>query len=205
MPSPPTPLTDRPEDLTRRNQAAIAAIAALRPANAPEADQAALYVAAFEQSMECLHLAKQPEATFDQAQKCRAQANSMMRQSQGALRLLLRLQAARQSTEADNEARDKAAQTEQRAINLMTEALAPQPAGHAPSPCGRGLGEGAVPAKLDTPKPDTAVPPERAALITRMGRIPNAPGDHRVRARTTTSLTPAFTTLDQQFAEAPAA
>ena len=44
----PPPPGDSPDDLVRRDHAAIARIAALAPANAAEADLAALYVAAFE-------------------------------------------------------------------------------------------------------------------------------------------------------------
>src|SRR5271169_2188302 len=108
----PPPLTDCPEDLARRDHSAIARIAALCPANAAEADIAALYVAASEQWKQCLHFAQQSDPTTYWAQKCRAQANSMMRQSQSALRLLLRMQAAREKLEADSEARDRAATAE---------------------------------------------------------------------------------------------
>ncbi len=94
----PPPLADSSENLTRRDHAAIARIAALTPANAAEADLAALYVAASEQWKDCLRLVQQPDISEDWAMKCRAQANSMMRQAQSALRLLLRLQAARQKT-----------------------------------------------------------------------------------------------------------
>jgi len=47
----PPPLTDSPEDLTRRDHAVIARIAALAPANAAEADLAAQFVAASEHQM----------------------------------------------------------------------------------------------------------------------------------------------------------
>jgi len=110
------------------------------------------------------------------ALKCRAQANSMMRQSQSALRLLLRMQAARQKLEADNEARDRGAWTEHSAMNLMAEALSPQPPPTAladpppppepaeppPSPCGPlregGWGRGpsqrsTIPARTTRPSP----------------------------------------------------
>ena len=175
----PPPLTDSPEDLARRDHSAIARIAALCPANAAEADIAALYVAASEQWKECLRLAQLPEISLLGSLKCRAQANSMMRQSQSALRLLLRVQAARQKLEADSEARDRAAATEQRAINLMTEALPPpavpatmaEPVAPAPSPCGRGLGEGAVPARPHTTKHDTPFSPQRAAMIRLLKRL----------------------------------
>src|SRR5271163_2842320 len=112
----PSPPTHSPEDLARRNDSAIARIAALCPANAAEADIAALYVAASEQWKECLRLAQQPEMSLLGTMKCRAQANSMMRQAQGALRLLLRMQATRQKLEANPEAGDRAAWTEHCAI-----------------------------------------------------------------------------------------
>src|SRR5713226_9217120 len=70
----PPPLTDNPDDLARRNHAAVARVAALVPANAAEADLAALFVAASEQWKDCLRLAKLPETTPQMAPKCRAQA-----------------------------------------------------------------------------------------------------------------------------------
>jgi hypothetical protein len=125
----PPPLGDSTDDLARRDHAAIARIAALTPANAAEADLAALYVAASEQWKDCLRLAQQPDISACWAMKCRAQANSMMRQAQSGLRLLLRMQVARQKTEADSAARERAAWTEHAAIGLMAQALpaSPQP------------------------------------------------------------------------------
>src|SRR6266852_2646582 len=73
----PPPLSDNPDDLARRDHAAIARIAALAPANAAEADLAAQFVAASEQWKDCLRLAQLPEATPEIALKCRAQALSM--------------------------------------------------------------------------------------------------------------------------------
>src|SRR5713101_5974127 len=132
----PPPLTDGAGDLARRNHAAITRIAALIPANAAEADLAALFVAASEQWKDCLRLAQLPETTPDMAPKCRAQAVSMMRQAQGALRLLLRLQEAREKREANSAACNRGAWTEHCAIGLMAEALSPQPAMRAPpAPC----------------------------------------------------------------------
>src|SRR5712692_1881832 len=77
----PPPLSDHPDDLTRRNHAAITRIAALVPA-----------IAASEQWKDCLRLAQLPETAPEMAPKCRAQALSMMRQAESALRLLLKLQ-----------------------------------------------------------------------------------------------------------------
>src|SRR5579875_2057252 len=146
----PPPPGDSPEDLLRRDHAAIARVAALVPANAVEADLAAQFVAASEQWKDCLRLAQDPDMAPKWAAKCRAQALAMMRQANAALRLLLRLQARREKIEADNVTRDRAAWTEHCAIGFMAEALAsphpdPLPEGEGaekPSPSGRGLGEG---------------------------------------------------------------
>ncbi len=188
----PSPPTDSPEDRARRDRAAIAKIAALCPANAAEADIAALYVAASEQWKECLRLAQQPERSFHGALKYRARADSMMRQAQSALRLLLRMQAARQKLEADSEARDRAAWTEHCAIALMTEALSPPPAPVAAEPptaepqpaaappllAGGGRGEGAAPGRHHAAEHDAALHPHSAALIRRMGQADEPPDEN---------------------------
>ncbi len=75
----------------------MARIASLCPATPAEADIAALYAAASEQWKHCLHLASQPDITPEWAGKCIAQANAMMRQTERAMRRLLRMQAGRQS------------------------------------------------------------------------------------------------------------
>src|SRR6266849_1948915 len=100
----PPPLSDNPDDLARRDHAAIARIAALVPANAAEADLAAQFVAASEQWKDCLRLAQLSETTPEPAAKCRAQAISMMREAKSALRLLLKLQEARGKRDADKTA-----------------------------------------------------------------------------------------------------
>ncbi len=183
----PSPLTDSPEDLARRDRAVIAKIAALCPANAAEAEQAALYVAASEQWKECLRFAQQPERSFHGALKYRALANSMMRQAQSALRLLLRIQTARQKLETDSEARDRAAWTEHCAIALMTEALSPQPAPAAtaeappqpePAPAppplaGGGRGEGAAPERHHAAEHDAAIHQHSTAPSRPIGRVPD--------------------------------
>jgi len=160
----PPPPGDRPEDLLRRDHAAVARIAALAPGNAVEADLAAQFVAASEQWKDCLRLAQDPDMAPKWAAKCRAQALAMMRQANAALRLLLRLQTRRGKLEADNAACDRATWTEHCATAMMVEALAaaphpgplpegegaekPAPSGRGaeqPSPSGRGLGEGEPP------------------------------------------------------------
>jgi hypothetical protein len=138
----PPPPDDSPEALVRRDHAAIACVAGLAPANAAEARLAAQFVAASEQWNDCLRLAQLPETTPEWAAKCRAQAATMMRQSNSALRLLLRMQEVREKREATNAGCDRAAAAEHIAISLMAEALSPRP---HPDPLPEGEGEGAAP------------------------------------------------------------
>jgi len=197
---PPPGVKPGPDELLRRDHAAIARIAALVPANAAEADLAAQFVAASEQWKDCLRLAQAPETTPEWAAKCRAQAASMMRQANSALRLLLRLQEAREKREAANAGCDRAAWTEHCAIGLMAEALAPDPhpnplpAGEGappllPVPLGEGRGEG-EPDVMAEAEHYAVIYPERAALIRALGRVPDdvsfgPPDDELVQALVT--------------------
>lgn len=118
------PLVDAsPQAQAHRDHAAIVQVAALCPANAAEAVLAGQYVAANAQAMDCLRLARDPDITPDWALRCTAQAASMMRQAQGAMRLLLRAQAVRVKQEADRSAVDRAAWTEHCATQWMIGAL----------------------------------------------------------------------------------
>ncbi len=210
-PTLPPPLTDSPEDLARRNHSAIARIAALCPANAAEADTAALYVAASEQWKKLLRLAEEADTTSYWAQKCRAQANSMMRQANSALRLLLRMQAAREKREANNEARDRATWTEHCAIGLMMQALSPhpQPAATAEPPPPPAPKPRPQPQPAKEPQPalraaehDTAVSPQRAALLRLMETLNDPPPDGDLVQSLIAALLQPPTTPDRQFAEA---
>jgi len=153
-------------------------VAALLPTNLAEAKLAALHVAATEHALACYHRAEQPEAHTLSQQKCLALAASLTRQAGSTLRLLQRTQAIRHKTEANQQASNHAAWTEHCALNLMAEVLqqsspwrsqeaaepdstqddgaspqATEPAeSKAPSPCGRGLGEGAEPGRTQDDK-----------------------------------------------------
>lgn len=91
----PPPISDLPEELAARDEAAIAAVALLDPADAFEARLAARAVATDAHAMDSLRLAGQPGATPEQVQRCRAQATAMLRASDSATRQLERRQAAR--------------------------------------------------------------------------------------------------------------
>jgi hypothetical protein len=131
----PPPVTGDPGDEARRDRAAMAGVAALRPENAAEGRLAAQFVAADAWAMDCLRLAQEKRREPDIARKCRAQAMGMMREGKSALRMLLRLQAVRQKIEADEEAANRAAWAEHGAAGMMAEALAAASDGpHAPVP-----------------------------------------------------------------------
>ena len=95
----PPPISDLPEERVARDQGAIAAVAALRPADAIEARLAARVVAADAHATDCLRLAGLPGRTAEEVRRCRAQASSMMRASDSALRTLRQMQAARAKAE----------------------------------------------------------------------------------------------------------
>jgi hypothetical protein len=97
----PPPVTDMPEERAARDEAAIAAVADLRPENAFEARLAVRAVVADAQAMQCLRFAGQPGQPPEKAHGLRAQALAMMRASQGALRSLQGLQAARAKAAAE--------------------------------------------------------------------------------------------------------
>lgn len=115
--------TDAPEALAWRDHAAIAQVAALCPANAAEAALAGQYVAANAQAMACLSLTRDPDLSPEWMLRCTAQAAAMMRQAQGAFRLLLRTQADRRKLEADANAASQAAWAEHIAAEWMREAM----------------------------------------------------------------------------------
>ncbi len=107
----------------------MAAVAALKPVNAAEGRVAAQFVAADAWAMDCLRLAQVKRREPDIAQKCRAQAMGMMREAKSALRVLLRMQAARQAMQRDEEAANRAAWAEHSALGMMGEALGGASAG----------------------------------------------------------------------------
>jgi hypothetical protein len=190
-------------------------VASLLPANAGEAVLGAQFVAAHAQAMDCLRLARVPGTDTARALQCSAQAASMMRQAQSAMRLLLRGQEARQKIEADNVAVDKASWIEHCAAGLMAQALPGAPPlvmaePPAPEP------PAAEPVQEAEPEADPVAEaeeyavlyPQRAALIRRLGRVPDnvpfgPPEDRLVRALVT-SRTPTLLALDREAAEARA-
>src|SRR5271166_7020033 len=122
----PPPLSDAPEERAARDEAAVASLAVLKPADAFEARLAARAVAADARATECLRLASVPKMHPDRVDQCLRQANAMMRASEAALRSLHAMQAVREKAEqaveqtapapAEPPARDLTAAAEQYAL-----------------------------------------------------------------------------------------
>ncbi len=169
----PEPPNETPEIRYQHMQAAIAAVASLCPVGLAEARLAARYVAADEHASECLrevgHLHDNPAMQL----KCRAQSISMARQSESALRTLLRLQALRLKRDAKPETADAAVWAEHIAAQAMTAALtggAPESNTASPNPPEEV--QAPAEAELSEVQLYEAIYPERAALIRRHGGVP---------------------------------
>ena len=187
----PPPRDDSPEALHERNEAAVAAAASLCPVTAAEAILAAQSVAAAAHATECLRAANDPGMALAMALKCTAQAASMMRQSQSAIRSLQQMQAIRIKRDSNEAAAAAAAMAEHIAASSMTTRLTgPMAAPEPPPPeplIEPPLIEPAPPPEVDQPEvrtteaasPDSpdaemyaVLYPQRAALIRRHGGVP---------------------------------
>jgi hypothetical protein len=157
----PSPATAAPEDRAARDEAAIAAVAALHPADAYEAILATQIVAANAHALDCLRRAVQPGLDEAAVHRCRAQAGSMMRHMQSGLRMLRRDQAAREKAEA---AMQPAAMA--RAGYWFRDVTAPEPARREAEP----PADSAADAELHA-----AVHSLRAARIRAQGALAEKP------------------------------
>ena len=97
----PKPVDDAPETRAMRDEYAMQSATALDPMNAIEARLAVRIVAADAHAVDSLRQAALLEADPDAQRRCLAQAASMSRQSNAALRELLRIQATREKQEAE--------------------------------------------------------------------------------------------------------
>lgn len=172
----PRPLSDDPDALIRRDNAAMADIASFLPANGDEADIAGMIVITTAEARECLRAMRAHPTDSDPARDLRMQSERMMRQARGFRSLLLRVQAARRKREADPVERDKAAWNEHCIIGLMAEALGRDaPAAMAPpQPQPQPEAEAKPPPfeQLSEAEQYAVMYPRRAALIRRLGGLP---------------------------------
>ena len=95
----PPPSPDTPEARTARDERAMAAVAALIPENAFEAELATQIVAQVFHAKHALRDASRPNLTVDALNNLRNQASRMDRDSQSGVRNLLRVQAERRKAE----------------------------------------------------------------------------------------------------------
>jgi hypothetical protein len=169
----PAPVTDTPEARVHRDNAAIAHVASMLPANADEANLAALHVAALAHAHNRLRLAELPGMDPALAMKYQAQAISMMREARAMRSLLIRVQAARQKREADGVALNKANWIEHCAIGLMADALGRIPPAPMEQPPPAPVEEAEPPfEQLSEADQYAIIHPRRAALIRAHGGLP---------------------------------
>jgi hypothetical protein len=97
----PEPRPDTPEARAARLDTAMAAVAALHPADACEAVFATQIIGANAHALAALSEAAQPGQSPEKVHRCRAQAATMMRNMQSGLRMLRQGQALRDKLEAE--------------------------------------------------------------------------------------------------------
>src|SRR3984885_1646243 len=96
----PPPISDKPEHRERRLATAIDAFQALHPGDAYEARLAAQIVLCGAHAVECLFEASLYREDFAKRFRCRAQANSMLREERAAKQILAQEQKLRLATKA---------------------------------------------------------------------------------------------------------
>ena len=170
----PEPPNETPESRHQRMQAAIASVAGLCPVGLAEARLAARYVAADDHASDCLRLVNQLHDNLPMQIKCRAQSIAMARQSESALKTLLRLQATRLKRDSKPETAAAAEWAEHIATQAMAAALTPG-ARQTETPATNPPEEVDTPAEgeLSEVQLYEAIYPERAALIRRHGGVPS--------------------------------
>jgi hypothetical protein len=212
----PPPPSDDPEAIARRDRDAIAQVASLLPVTAAEARLAARFVAADARAHECLRLAGLYPTDVAQVLKCSAQAATMWRQSDSALRALQRMQAARCKRDSDPAAAGQAAWTEHCAQGFMADALHGGPAAFEPAPPPppepaavlEPAATGGEPTRDPIKEAElyAAIYPARAVTIRRHGGMPPKasypPPEDDIIHVLVTGRTPALLALDREAAEA---
>jgi hypothetical protein len=202
----PPPSPDTSEARTARDDRAMAAVAALIPENAFEAELAAQIVAKDFHAKHALRDASRPNLTVDALNNLRNQASRMDRDSQSGLRNLLRLQAVRQKAEdaARPAAMERAGYWYKDSLEMAGRplpSLAPEPDDDAPPP---GEAPRRVLSQMDPAEQFAAIYPQRAALIRAYGGLPpninfGAPAPDLVAA-IVASTSPIMLALDQEVA-----
>jgi hypothetical protein len=162
----PRPETDDAASWARRDRAAMAGVASLQPANAAEARMAAQFVVADAYSLDCFRVAQERWQEPDVARRCAAQGLSMLRESKCAMRVLMRMQAARRLVAADDAEWGRAEWAEHAAASLMAEALVDRTPEPEPEP----------EPEASPDEPAAAEPAEAASGVWKSGVWKSGPG-----------------------------
>ena len=166
----PPPAAQSPEDIARRDNAIIAAVASLRPANPDQILLAAQYVAASLRALSCIEEAHEHPTDGTHQKRCNAQSALMMRQSRGFRAMLRQLQQDTERTAQNPAARDADDKVEQATVALMSEVLTTAP---VPS---RPVLATPLPARppfdLAGAEQYALANPNKAMLIRNLGRLP---------------------------------
>jgi hypothetical protein len=163
----PPPAIDTPEAVADRDATAIAAVAALHPADAFEALLAAQIVVNAAHARHGLRLAVRPGQDEKVSRQCRTQANAMTRLMQSGMRSFRRDRAEREKAEA---AMHPAAM--ERAGWWFRDASVAAPA--AASPAAEAEAEPQVDIAAEA-EFYAGIYPRRAGLIRSLGRMPDNP------------------------------
>ncbi len=205
----PSPATDTPDARATRDEAAMAAVAALHPTDPLEAKFAADIVVAEAYAMDSFRLAGECRNDFAATIKCRAQANATLRQMRSLLRDYRRTQAERDKALA---AMHPAAM--ERAGYWFHEITVPEP---APPPKPSEAGEPVPPPTAVTGKFESLSEAEqyatlyadRAARIRAAGGLPPrldfAPPEPEIVEALVNGTSPILRALDQHSAATVAA
>jgi hypothetical protein len=163
----PTPRIDTPEARAARLDTAMAAVAALHPADACEALFATQIIGANAHALDCLRDAARPGQPPEEVRRSRAQAATMMRHMQSGLRMLRRDQALREKLEAEMHP-----PTMERAGWWFRDASVPEPS--PAEPAAAQPPEPPRPAFSDLSEAEqyALIYPDRAALIRANGGLP---------------------------------
>jgi hypothetical protein len=175
----PRPETDDAASWARRDRAAMAGVASLQPANAAEARMAAQFVVADAYSLDCFRVAQESWQQPDVARRCAAQGLSMLRESKCAMRVLMRMQAARRLVAADDAEWGRAEWAEHAAASLMAEALVdrtpepePEPEASPDEPAAAEPAEAASGVWKSGPGSSSAISLAEASFETMPGLLP---------------------------------
>ena len=174
----PAPPADTPDARAAREDAAMAAVAALHPADAFEARLAVRIVAMEAHAADALRSASLAAADPDAQHRCRSQAASMARQADGGLRALLRIQATREKQLAQGHpAAMQRAGYWFREITVPEAAPSAEPPVPPPvsAPLAAAVPASAAPAPVDSEfeaRRYAALYPDRTARIRAAGGLP---------------------------------